>query len=77
MYNFILFFYILIYIGIYTTMPTEFQKKVFLPAVKAAKACQKANPGMTYMDCVKKAWKSPEIIKAKEAYNKAHPKPKK
>lgn len=55
-------------------MPTEYMKKVSMPAMKKAGELRKANPKLTQAEAVKKAWKTPEILAAKAAYEKAHPK---
>ncbi len=52
---------------------SEFQKKVFQLAVKKAKECRAKNPNKPYMQCMKEAWKTPEVVKALADYRKAHP----
>lgn len=54
-------------------MPSKEWGKVFQLAVKKAKECRAKNPSKKYTDCMKMAWKDPEVVKAVAAYRKAHP----
>ena len=67
-------FLCLYYKPLLAVMPTEYMKKVSMPAMKKAGELRKANPKLTQAEAVKKAWKTPEILAAKAAYEKAHPK---
>lgn len=52
---------------------TEWQK-VFKKAVGIAKELKKKDSKLTYPEAVKKAWKTPEMKKAKADFDKKHKK---
>ena len=58
-------FLCLYYKPLLAVMPTEYMKKVSMPAMKKAGELRKANPKLTQAEAVKKAWKTPEILAAK------------
>jgi hypothetical protein len=48
----------------------SFQKTVFLLAVKKAKEIRAKNPNLTVAEATKKAWQTPEVLKAKEDWQR-------
>ncbi len=53
----------------------SFQKTVFLLAVKKAKELRAKDPKLSVAEATKKAWKTPEVLKAKEEWQKKNAKP--